>query len=289
MTTATQKRSARLKELFSGKGKLIVQVSAPTPSGAKLLERAVYDYIFIGGDVTLVSMTGMPGMSIGLPDRLRIAKLFVGAVGLPVLMDADDMSSRDHQYVRRAVPEYIKAGLAGIDMDDRLVRRRRSSELVFRGGYYREPDVAETISLEAMREKISAAVEAKAPLDPDFVIRARCYVLQTGTGGTQEVIRRFRAYREAGADMLYVLGIKTKEQIKEIVQEVDAPVTTPAYWLSPQEAEEIGLRELRYPYELAGAMYSGGWAHITEVRSRGIEAIKEFKERNKDNPYVGPF
>ena len=70
---------------------------------------------------------------------------------------------------------------------------------------------------------------------------------------------------------------------------MDAPVTAPAYWLSPQEAEEIGLRELRYPYELAGAIYSGGWAHIREVRSRGIEAIKEFKERNKDNPYVGPF
>ena len=289
MTATTRKQSTQLKELFNRQGKPVVQVSAPTPSGAKLLEMAGYDYIFIGGDVTLVSMTGMAGMFMKLPDRLRIAKLFVQAVDLPVLMDADDMSSRGPEYVSQAVPKYINSGLSGIDMDDRLVKRRRNSSLVFRGGYYREPDTSDTISMEAMQEKIRAAVQAKAALDPDFIIRARCYLLLTGTGSTQDVIRRFRAYREAGADMLYVLGIESKEQLQEIINGVDAPVTAPAYWLSPEEAEEMGLRELRYPYELAGAMYSGGWEHIQKVKSRGIEAIKEFKESNKDNPYVGYF
>ena len=286
MTTIATRKSTRLKEIFNRKGNPVVHVTAPTPLGAKLLEKAGYEYVFIGGNTTLGTMYGKPGIQVGLLEKLRIAKLFARAVDVPVMIDADELCTSSLDFIKRAIPRYIKAGIAGIDIDDRLVKSRRSASAETRGGYTREAAITDVISKEAMVEKIRAIVEAKQGLDPDFIIRARCYVLVAGKGGLPELIDRFKAYRDAGADVLYFRPSIDKEQLRQIVDAVKAPVTTTSSWMSPQEAAEVGLCEVRYPEELERAMNLEGWRHIVAIREKGIAALQEFRERFKDSPYT---
>ena len=54
------------------------------------------------------------------------------------------------------------------------------------------------VSIEEAAGKYRAAVDAKNELDPDFVIIARCDARTAANGGLDEVVRRLRAYKEAG-------------------------------------------------------------------------------------------
>ena len=288
MTTTAKKKSVQLREIFYRKGKPVVHVTPPTPSAARILERAGFEYIFVGGDATMANMTGRPGTEIDLFEKLWIGKLFIESVSLPVLMDADELGRRGPSYIRRVVREYIKLGLAGLDIDDRLLKEE--DEISTAGAYVREATIGEVMPIENMVAKVRTASEARNEFDPDFVIRVRCYAYEGGTfqgeEGEREVIQRGRAYAEAGADVLYIGGPRSIDEIKRIVDAIPVPVTGPYGWLSPEGAKEAGLCEIRYPYELEHAMHAAGWDYMVDIQKRGMEAIKEFKEKNLDNPYA---
>jgi methylisocitrate lyase len=288
MTTG-KKKSVQLRELFYRKGKPVIHVTPPTPSAARILERAGFEYIFVGGDATLANMMGRPGTEVDLSEKLFIGKLFVDSVDLPVLMDADDVGRRGPAYIRRVVKEFIALGLAGLDMDDRLLKEDEG--VTTSGAYVREAPIKEVMPMEDMVEKVRVAAEARKELDPDFVIRVRCYAMEFGAfegeEALQEVSRRGHAYAEAGADVLYIGGPRSIDEIKRVVNVVPVPVTGPYSWLSPEGAAEAGLCEIRYPYELERVMHATGWDYMVDIQNRGLKAIEEFREKYKDSPYAG--
>ena len=55
------------------------------------------------------------------------------------------------------------------------------------------------------------------------------------------------------------------------------PVSVPANGWTIEEGAELGVAEIRYPYELRNAMHAAGWDHLM--------AINDWRERNKDNPF----
>ena len=63
------------------------------------------------------------------------------------------------------------------------------------------------------------------------------------------------------------------------------PVSVPGNGMDVDEGAELGVAEIRYPYELLRAMHSAGWDHIVDIKNRGVAAINDWRERNKDNPY----
>ena len=58
-------------------------------------------------------------------------------------------------------------------------------------------------------KRYAAALDARA--DPDFVVIARCDAY--AVTGWEDTVRRCRAYIETGADMVFVDGIKTVEDL----------------------------------------------------------------------------
>src|ERR1700688_3174318 len=75
--------------------------------------------------------------------------------------------------------------------------------------------------MEEMVPKVRAACDARR--DRNLVIIARTDAL--AVNGWDDVVRRARAYRDAGADLLFVDGIKTLDDLKHYAEKIrDLPL-----------------------------------------------------------------
>jgi 2-methylisocitrate lyase-like PEP mutase family enzyme len=276
--------STRLRQIFTRKGKPVTHVaSAPTAYAARLIEKAGFEYIFLGGDVTFGTMLAMPGTYLTLTEKVFVAKFFVRAVQIPVAMDCDEICGRGPAFLERAVEEYIGAGLAGMDVDDRVFPQARGA-----GNVDREHGIRMgVVPTEEMVEKLQAAHEVRRKYDPDFVIRVRCYDFHGGTP-LDQTIRRLQQYEAAGADVLYLGGVETPPDVRTCLAALRVPCTVPATWMTYELAQELGLCEFRQPYEMEMAMHAAGWEFLTDFQKRGSKAVADLRARYKGNPYMAP-
>jgi 2-methylisocitrate lyase-like PEP mutase family enzyme len=89
-----------------------------------------------------------------------------------------------------------------------------------------------------MVAKTKAALAARS--DPSFVVIARTDALQPN--GWDDAIGRARAYREAGADMVFVDGLKTREDVVRAASDLRGVPQLVSTWLiTPAEARELGF------------------------------------------------
>src|SRR5690606_5353383 len=86
--------------------------------------------------------------------------------------------------------------------------------------------------------KIRAAVEART--DPDFVIIARCDALTVN--GWEDVERRCTAYAEAGADLLFVDGIRTLDDLREYTRRLGGLPLLYNGEVPPQEVAKLPVK-----------------------------------------------
>lgn len=114
--------------------------------------------------------------------------------------------------------------------------------------------------LELAVERVAAAVQAARALPFTFTLAARAENFLHGRADLDDTIRRLVAFAEAGADVLYAPGLKTREQVSAVVQAV-APrpvnvlVGSPAVQLSLDELAELGVKRVSVGSTLARAAY----------------------------------
>ena len=125
------------------------------------------------------------------------ARYIADAVDIPVISDADTGYGNPLN-VYRTVKEYESAGVAAIHIEDQLFPKKC--------GFF---DGKEVIPPEEMVEKLRAAQDARS--DPDFTIIARCDAY--AVNGWEDTVQRCNAYVEAGADMVFVDGIKSVDDL----------------------------------------------------------------------------
>ncbi|MEX2644359.1 MAG: isocitrate lyase/phosphoenolpyruvate mutase family protein [Acetobacterales bacterium] len=111
--------------------------------------------------------------------------------------------------VRRTVEELETAGVAALTVED--------TDLPPPWG---EPGRARLIPLEEGVGKVRAALDARA--DPELVVVARTGAM--GIAGTDECVKRARAYAGAGVDALFLTGMETKAQLEAVASAVDIPL-----------------------------------------------------------------
>ncbi len=132
---------------------------------------------------------GLPDLGIStLDDVLTDIRRITDVCSLPLLVDADIGFGSSAFNVARTVKSMIKAGAAGLHIEDQVGAKRCGHR----------PNKA-IVSKEEMVDRIRAAVDAKT--DPDFVIMARTDAL--AVEGLDAAIERAQAYVEAGAEMLF--------------------------------------------------------------------------------------
>src|SRR4051812_27264181 len=184
-TTPRQRLRRRLTE-----GPMIVAPGIYDAYGARFVEQAGFEAVYMTGNGVSASLLGRP--DVGLVDLTLFAAhahRAAACVNIPLICDADT-GYGNAVNVRHTVQEFEAAGVAAIHLEDQ-VSPKRCGHL---------PGSRPVVEMREHVGKIEAAIAARR--DPDFVIIART---DAAAGhGLDEAIRRGKAYRAAGADVVFV-------------------------------------------------------------------------------------
>jgi len=165
---------------------------------AKIAERVGFEAVYMTGFGTAAAR-GFPDLGLlTMSEMVDNVRTIARSVAIPVICDADTGYGNPVN-VWRTVNEYERAGAAALHIEDQVWPKRCG----FLAG-------KQVIAQEEMVPKVRAACDARH--NPDTVIIARTDAL--AVNGWDDVVRRATAYREAGADLISVDGIRTLDDLR---------------------------------------------------------------------------
>jgi len=182
------------------------------PMSARIAADLGFEIGILGGSVASLQVLAAPDFAlITLSEFVEQATRIGRVARLPIIADAD------HGYgnalnVMRTITELERAGVAALTIEDTLLPAkygRKSTDL---------------IPLDEGVGKIEAALDAR--IDPAMSIFART---NAGQLSVEATIERVKAYQEAGADGICMVGIKDFDHLEEIAQHVSIPLMLVAY------------------------------------------------------------
>jgi 2-methylisocitrate lyase-like PEP mutase family enzyme len=188
-------------------------VSAPgvyDALGARLVEEAGFDAVYMTGFGTAASRIGRPDVGLlTMTEMVDSARNIARAVRLPVIADADTGYGNAINVVR-TVQEFEQAGVAAIHLEDQVAPKRC--------GHLEGKQI---VPVDEMVSKLRAAVAARTV--PDLVLIARTDA--AAVEGIDGAIERARRYRDAGADVLFVEAATSEADIERVASELaDVPL-----------------------------------------------------------------
>lgn len=227
---------------------------------ALLAERAGFRALYLSGAGVANASFGLPDLGItSLNDVCEDIRRLTGATRLPLLVDADTGWGQAFM-IARTVREMIRAGAAGLHIEDQVQAKRCGHR----------PGKA-LVTADEMCDRIRAAVDART--DPDFVIMARTDA--HAVEGQDEAIYRAGAYVEAGADMIFAEALTRLDEYRQFTSQVGVPVLanitefgkTPLF--TTEELGEAGVRLALYPLSAFRAMSKAAVTVYESLRADG--------------------
>ena len=201
-------RAKKLRELLAGE-RIIMAPGAYDAWSARLVEKAGFPAVYMTGYGVSASVLGRPDIGlISFREMADMARNICACTEVPVIADADNGYGGALNVVR-TVQEYEQAGVAGIQLEDQVMPKRCG-----------HMEGKQVIPKEEMAAKIRAAAYARK--NPNTVLIARTDAI--AVNGYEDAIDRAAAYREAGADVIFVEALQTREQAAGASQLVGAPL-----------------------------------------------------------------
>jgi carboxyvinyl-carboxyphosphonate phosphorylmutase len=263
-----------LRQLLAGT-EPIVAPGAYDALTARIIEQAGFPAVYMTGFGTSASMLGRPDVGLlTMTQMVDNARRIAQAVDVPVISDADTGYGNPLNVIR-TVQEYERAGVSAIHIEDQVMPKKC--------GHMENKQV---IASAEMEEKICAATEART--SPDFLIIARTD--SRAVEGLESALRRARAYREAGADVLFVEAPQSEDEVAQVARAFpDVPLLfnwaeggkTPPMPLA--RLKELGYRIVIFPIGALLAAANAVRALATEIRTNGAPSrlpmtFKEFND-----------
>jgi len=191
-------------------GRLMVTPGVYDVLSAKLAERAGFPSVVLTGYGVAATYLGEPDFGLLTQSQiLDVARRVTAAVDIGVVVDADTGYGGPLN-VQYMVRELTRMGALGMILEDQTWPKRC--------GHMRDKSV---IDAEEHAAKIRAAVDARG--DATFFVVGRTDALETH--GLDEAIRRALLYKDAGADILFVEGPRTTDELARIGQELPGPLS----------------------------------------------------------------
>ena len=264
---------ARLRELLARPEPLLAP-GAFDGLSARLIEEAGFDCVYMTGFGAAASVLGRPDVGLlTMTEMVEHARQIAQAVGpLPVIADADTGYGNPISVIR-TVQQYELAGVAAIHIEDQVAPKKC--------GHMAGKEV---IPKEDMVNKIRAAVDARR--SPDFVIIARTDA--RAVEGLESALDRGQAYKEAGADVLFIEAPEGVEEIEKVSKTFsDVPLLynwaeggkTPP--LSYAQIRSLGFRIIIFP---VGALLTA-----TQAIRGLLKSLREEGTPTKEMDKMVPF
>ena len=273
-----KRATTRLRALLDGAlRRPLVVPGCYNALSARVLESAGFPAVYMSGYGTSLALLGLPDAGLATLTEMALnARLIAGAVRAPVIADADTGYGNAVNVVR-TVEEYVRAGVAGLHLEDQAAPKR-CGHVAGR----------EVIGREEAVRKVRAACDTRVALDPDFVVVSRTDARGAHGGSLGEAIDRANAFLEAGgADMAFVEGPASRAEVERVCREVRGPVFYNMTGISPRfsEAEmaELGIALCILPGATLRATLAAVHDCAVALRERGTMAETEmgaaFKSR----------
>ena len=273
-----ERRSTKLRKLLK-EGKFFIKIVVGTAHEAQLAEKIGFKALFISGAFTSTNILGVPDVGLmTMTELVENVEHICSAVALPAMVDCDTGFGNAIN-VRRTVASVIRAGGAGLFIEDQVAPKRC--------GFVKGKEL---ISLEEAVGKYRAAVDVRNDLDPDFIIQARTDARGAVGGSLEEVIRRGKAYLDAGVDIFHAEALQSRDEIRQVRSALkDCLLFCSPYAIKPpltqKEMEELGLCYGTCHITPTGsiAMYD----FLVELKERGLDFFFDFREKHMSHPMGG--
>ena len=220
------KTTSKLRQALNS-GDMVVAPFVLNALHAKIAESVGFQAVYMTGAGTAAER-GFPDVGLlTMTEMVANAKYIANAIDIPVICDADTGYGNPLN-VQRTVREYEAAGVAAIHLEDQLFPKKC--------GFFEGKQV---IPVGEAVQKIHAALDART--DPDFVIIARCDAY--AVTGWEATIERCNAYIEAGADLVFVDGIKSEADIQNYARDMaDLPRMYNGDLMNTKDMDALGYK-----------------------------------------------
>lgn len=179
---------------------------------AKVIEACGFEAIQVSGYGLAASLLGQPDVGlVQMKDVLDLTWNIAQAVKIPVMADIDT-GGGNAVNAAWITERLIAMDVGGMNIEDQVFPKRC--------GHMAGKEV---IDAAEMAGKVRACADVRDRLDRDFIINARtdaCASL-----GLDEAIRRCNLYLEAGADLAFIDGIRTRADIEKAVRALQGPLS----------------------------------------------------------------
>ena len=268
-------KAEQIRQSLKEKG-VLVMPGVYDALSAKIAVRAGFEVIFITGYSVSATLLGEPDFGIlTQTEVLSAAQRICSVAPTPVIVYADTGYGNAINVVR-TVKELIRAGAAGMFLEDQVWPKRC--------GHMKGKQV---IPLEEHLKKLKAAIDARG--GDDLYIVARTDARQAL--GLKDAIERGIAFKELGADAVFIEAPTSKEEMKEISRNVPGPLVanmiergvTPL--MGPAELRDLGFQLIVWPL---GPLYASAKALkdiYSTLRTKGttqeiLDRLVSFDEFN---------
>jgi 2,3-dimethylmalate lyase len=193
-----------LRELIDAAG-MVVAPGCHDALGARIAEKQGFKAVYMSGNASSAAYLGRPDIGLmGMSEMISRARGIAAAVNIPVICDADT-GYGGIANVARTVQEYEAAGVEAIHIEDQVIPKKCGAM----------PGV-EVVPLAEAVARVRAAVKAKC--NPKFMIIARTDA--RAAVNFEEALLRARAFAAAGADMIFIEDLKSREEIEQVPKEI---------------------------------------------------------------------
>jgi 2-methylisocitrate lyase-like PEP mutase family enzyme len=214
---------------------------------------------------------GLQDGTVGRDAMLKHVAGIVAATDLPVSADLENGFGDSPETCAETIRLASAAGLVGGSIEDVSPRPA--------GAIY---------PFEHAVERVRAAAEAAHALPAPFVLTARTENFIAGNPDLADTIRRLQAFQEAGAEVLYAPGLKSKQDIAAVLSSVDRPLNvlmpTTGLALDFTTLSDMGAKRISVGGSLARAALTGFLRAAEEMQQHGTftfgNGLVSYKEIN---------
>jgi 2-methylisocitrate lyase-like PEP mutase family enzyme len=224
MTISEQIRKADALRAMHAARETLLLANAWDVASARVVEDAGFGAIATTSAGVAFSLGYCDGQNIPREQMLAAVARMAGAVKIPLTADVESGYGNSAKDAERTALAVLDAGAVGMNLEDAPGENGR-------------PLAELSLQLERIKAVREAAISRKVPI----VLNARTdvYLAQVGEPDTRyaETLRRLSAYRKAGADCVFVPGLKDAATIGRLVADLQCPVNILAVPGAPSVAE----------------------------------------------------
>jgi 2-methylisocitrate lyase-like PEP mutase family enzyme len=283
LSSSEQSATARLRQLINRTDRVLAVLHPPSATLARIMEKAGCEVGFVGTGGVVGAYTGLADVgALTMLECVQVAGWIAQSVKFPVIMDGDT-GHGGIMAVRRMVRECIRAGIAGVRIDDQPIEGKRRTQSAG----------VTVVPLDQAIARYRAAVDMRNEIDPNFIIMAQCYARDADNSSLGDTLKRLKAYKEnAGVDWVQLESPHSVEEIKAARAAVKGPFSfmkgkLPRY-LSLDEHMQLGVNIAWFPGFTHHVLWAALWDFMNDFQSRGIAAWEDFQAQRRDKPYPEP-